>query len=191
MKRSVLSLIFVLAIAAAANAQSLAIGQTLDKFSMPDLNGSVQTFDTVKGTNGTALIFVSAQCPVVRAYNDRMNALVADYKAKGISVVGINSNSTETLAQIKSHADATYRFPVLIDSGNALADRLGAQSTPEVFLFDSKNVLVYHGAIDNDRSAANITKDYLRAAFDALLSGKAVATTNTAAFGCSIKRVER
>lgn len=191
MKRSVLSLIFVFAIAAAANAQSLAIGQTLDKFSMPDLNGSVQTFDTVKGTNGTALIFVSAQCPVVRAYNDRMNALVADYKAKGISVVGINSNSTETLAQIKSHADATYRFPVLIDSGNALADRLGAQSTPEVFLFDSKNVLVYHGAIDNDRSAANITKDYLRAAFDALLSGKAVATTNTAAFGCSIKRVER
>lgn len=190
MKKSVLSLVFVFIIAAAASAQSLSVGQTLNDFSMSDLNGKVQTLDSVKGTNGTVFIFVSSQCPVVRAYNDRMNALVSDYKAKGINVVGINSNSTETLAQIKSHAAATYTFPVLIDSGNAFADRLGAQSTPEVFLFNSKNVLVYHGAIDNDKSAANITKSYLRAAFDALLSGNAIATANTAAFGCSIKRVE-
>lgn len=177
--------------AASAGAQALGVGSTLDGFSMPDTNGTVQTLESVKGANGTVLIFVSNQCPVVRDYNDRMNALYADFKAKGVNVVGINSNFTESADAVKAHAAATYKFPVLKDVNNAFADRLNANSTPEVFFLDAKNKIVYHGAIDNNRRGDNITEAYARLALDAVLNGKEVAKANTTPVGCSIKKVDK
>lgn len=170
-------------------AGDFAIGATLENFSLPDTNGKTQSFDELKGKNGAVLIFLSAQCPVVRGYNERINQLAADYQSKGIAFIGINSNSTESTDWVKSHAAENYKFPVLIDKGNVLADKLGATVTPEAYYFDGKNVLLYHGAIDNDRSGRAITETYLRTAFDSTLAGKAVAKTRANAFGCSIKRV--
>ncbi len=171
-----------------ANAQSLAIGGTMENFSLTDTSGKIQTLNDVKGTKGTVLIFVSAQCPVVRMYNERMNQIASDYKAKGINVIGINSNVTENGEQIKSHAALTFNFPVLIDKNSVLADKLGAQKTPEAYFVDAKNVLLYHGAIDNDRFGKNVTEKYLAAAFDASLAGKKIEKTSVDAFGCTIKR---
>lgn len=187
MKKTALFLSVVFALAIAANGQ-VSIGSPIDNFSLTDLNGKTQSLNDMKGKNGAVIIFVSAQCPVVRAYNERMNQLTADYKAKGIAVIGINSNATESLEQVKTHADATYKFPVLIDKGAVLADKLGANATPEVYFVDAKNVLLYHGAIDNDRSGQNISDTYLRTAFDSTLSGKKIEKTTTKAFGCTIKR---
>jgi len=135
------------------------------------------------------VIFLSAQCPVVKGYVERINQLAADYQAKGINFVGINSNSSEDLNWVKSNAaENGYKFPILIDKGNVLADKLGAMVTPEAFYVDSNGVLVYHGAIDNDKSGKNITDTYLKAAFDSSLTGKKVERTSANAFGCSIKR---
>lgn len=177
----------------AANAQNnFAVGTVLQDFSLPDTNGKTSSFNSLKGKNGTVLIFLSAQCPVVKGYNERINQIAADYQAKGINFVGINSNATESLEWVKSDAaEVGYKFPVLIDKSNVYADKLGATVTPEVYFFDEKNVLVYHGAIDNDRSGKNVSENILRTAFDSKLSGKAIAKTKSNAFGCSIKRVEK
>jgi peroxiredoxin len=188
MKRAVLLFTAIFVAAAAANAQGLAIGAATDNFSLTDTGGKTQTFNELKGPKGAVIIFVSSQCPVVRGYNERMNQLALDYKAKGINVIGVNSNVTESPGEIKMHGDATYKFAVMIDKNNALANKLDAHSTPEVFLFDAKNVLVYHGAIDDDRSGRNVTEPYLRNAFDAVLAGKKVERSLTTAVGCSIKR---
>ena len=188
MKRVVILLMAFFAFAMAANAQSLVVGSAMESFSLSDTNGKIQTLNDVKGKNGAVIIFVSAECPVVRGYNERMNQLAADYKAKGINVIGINSNVTETPGQIKAHADATYKFPILIDKNSVFANKLGANVTPEVFYIDAKNVLLYHGAIDNDRSGGNVTEPFLRTAFDASLSGKKITRTSANAFGCSIKK---
>ena len=171
-----------------ANAQGASIGGSVENFSLPDTSGKIQTLNELKGKNGAVIIFVSSQCPVVRGYNERMKQIATDYKAKGINVIGINSNVTESLETVKSHAEQNYNFPVLVDKNSMLANKLGANSTPEVFYVDAKNMLLYHGAIDNDRSGKNITDQYLRAAFDASLAGKKIEKTSTAAFGCSIKR---
>jgi len=77
----------------------------------------------------------------------------------------------------------------LIDKNNVLADKLGASVTPEVYYVDGKNVLLYHGAIDNDRNGKNITESYLKTAFDDSLAGKKVGRTSANAFGCTIKRI--
>jgi len=172
-----------------AMAGDIAVGSTVDNFSLPDTNGKVQSLNELKGKNGTVVVFLSAQCPVVKAYNERISQLAADYAAKGITFIGINSNSTESLDWVKSNAAENYKFPVLIDKGNVLADKLGATVTPEAYYFDAKNVLLYHGAIDNDKSGKAISDRYLKVAFDSALSGTAIARSKAKAFGCSIKRV--
>ena len=154
------------------------------------MNGEAKSLADLKGKNGTVLVFISARCPVVKAYNERMEQLAKDYRAKGINFIGINANSTEPLDEVKSHASAHYTFPVLIDKGNKIADRLGAEHTPEVFFLDASNKLVYHGRIDNNRDRAMVSKSELKDALDAVLAGKPVAVTETAAVGCTIKKVE-
>ncbi len=166
------------------------IGSTVTDFTMTDVNGAKQSLSSIKGAKGTVLIFISSRCPVVRAYNERMEALAKEYKAKGVNFVGVNSNSNEPLDEVKAHASAHYTFPVLIDKGNKLADRLGAEHTPEVYFLDANNRLVYHGRIDNNRDQSMVSKHELTDALDAVLAGKPVAVTETAAVGCSIKKVE-
>lgn len=163
------------------------IGAVLEDFKLSDINGKEQTFADVKGAKGSVIIFLSAQCPVVKGYNARINQIADEYKAKGINFIGVNSNSTESLEWVKSHAEENYKFPVLIDKGGVLANEFGASVTPEVYLFDAGGKLVYKGAIDNDRSGENVTSNLLRDALDATLAGKAVAKTSSNAFGCSIK----
>ena len=169
----------------------LAVGATMENFKLTDTSGAEKSFNDLKGKNGAILVFLSVQCPVVKGYDARIVKLAEDYAAKGINVIGINSNSTEAMEKVKAHAAENYKFPVLIDKGNVLADRLGANVTPEIFYLNEKNVLVYHGAIDNSRSGDSITDNFLRDAVESNLSGKAVAKTNTNAFGCSIKRAEK
>ncbi len=169
----------------------LAVGSTLENFKLTDTGGAEKSFNDLKGKNGAVLIFLSVQCPVVKGYDERIVKLAVDYGAKGINVIGINSNSTEGADKVKTHASENYKFPVLIDKGNVLADKLGANVTPETFYFNAKNVLVYHGAIDNSRNGENITENFLRDALDNSLGGKAVAKTSANAFGCTIKRVAK
>src|SRR5688500_10239798 len=170
------------------NAGGLEIGAKIEGFKLKGTDGKEHSFNDLKGKNGAVVVFLSAQCPVVKAYIERINTIAADYQAKGISFIGVNSNSTESLEWVTTDAAENFKFPVLIDTGNVLADHFGATVTPEAYFFDSKNVLLYHGAIDNDKSAKNITDTYLKTAFDSALSGKAIEKTRANAFGCSIKR---
>jgi peroxiredoxin len=185
----VLSAVFALFLSAAAYSQIPAIGSTIESFTLPDINGNSQSLKELSGKNGAVVVFLSAQCPVVRGYVSRINQLASDYQAKGINFIGINSNATEDLNWVKSNAtEYAYKFPILIDKGSALADKLGATVTPEVYYVDANGKLLYHGAIDNDRSGRNVTDTFLKAAFDATLSGKKIERSSANAFGCTIKR---
>ena len=175
--------------AAGINTDTVAIGAKIENFSLADTDGKQRSFKDLKGKNGALIVFMSAQCPVVKVYADRINALANDFGAKGITVIGMNSNATESLDYVKTNmTERSYSFPMLIDKGNVIADKFGATVTPEVYLFDKEGKLVYRGAIDNDRSGENVTARPLQEAVDATLAGKAVAKTETKAFGCSIKR---
>jgi peroxiredoxin len=180
-------------IATRANSPDLpaaaAIGSTVEEFSLPDADGKARSFASLKGAKGTVLIFVAVQCPVSNAYNERMEKLAQDYKARGINVIGINSNVAEPGEAVKAHAATNHlTFPILKDSGNKIADQLGASVTPEAYFLDAGNKLVYRGRIDNSRHGDQITATELRDAMDASLSGKPVTKTVATAFGCSIKR---
>jgi len=166
-----------------------AIGSAIEDFSLPGTDGSVHTLNSLKGKSGSVLIFISVQCPVSNAYNERMEALAQDYGKRGISVIGINANATEDAAAVKAHAAEKHlTFAVLKDPGNKIADRLGATRTPEAYLLDANNKLVYHGRIDNSKDASQVDSRELRDAMDAVLAGKPVVKPTAMAFGCTIKR---
>lgn len=191
MRKALFLFTLMIAMAVAASAQGLAVGGTMDDFSLQGVDGKTHSLNSLKGKNGAVVMFLSAQCPVVKAYIERINAVAADYQSKGITFIGINSNHTEDLSWVKSDAEQNFaKFPMLIDKGNVLADKLGATVTPEAYFVDAKNVLLYHGAIDNDRSGKAITDQYLRTAFDASLAGKKIERTKANAFGCTIKRLK-
>ena len=192
-----LALVFVVAgIAVAVNARAEgevpaapAIGATIEDFSLPDVNGKDTSLKSLAGKKGTVLLFIAVQCPVSNAYNERMEKLAQDYNAKGIAVIGINSNVKEDADAVKAHASANkLSFPILKDPSNKIADKLGAGVTPEAYFLDASNKLIYHGRIDNSRNGDNIEATDLRNAIDASLAGKPVEKSEAKAFGCSIKR---
>lgn len=188
-----LAILMTFAFAAGARdvkSETVRMNEPVADFTLPDANGKAHKLSALRGSKGTAIIFVSTQCPVSNAYNARMAQLAADYKAKGINVIGINSNSAEMPEMIKTHAsENNLSFPILKDKSNKIADRFNAQSTPEVFLLDASGKLVYHGRIDNSRRGDEITSPDLRNAMDAVIANRAVPVAETKAFGCSIKRV--
>ena len=198
-KLSAISIIFALiAVAVVVNARTTAeipappaIGATIADFTLTDAAGAAQTLQSLEGKNGTVLIFVATQCPVSNAYNDRMEKLAQDFKARGINVVGINSNFSESASDMKDHAAKNkLTFAILKDNGNKVADQLGATRTPEAYFLDSTNKLLYHGRIDNSRDLAQVNTSELRDALEAALAGKPIAKPTANAFGCSIKRPE-
>ena len=167
-----------------------AIGAMIEDFKLPDADGAQHTLNSLKGKNGAVIIFIATRCPVSNGYNDRMEKLAEDYQSKGINVIGINSNSTEPASEVKSHAAEKHlTFAILKDDGNKIADRFGANHTPEAYVIDASGKLVYHGRIDNSQKIEAITSNDLREALDAVLAGKPIQKTTSVAFGCSIKRV--
>ncbi len=192
MKRAAIAIFVCIAFTVSAFPNSavgaLEIGSKLENFSLNDTRGKSHNIKDLKGENGVLIVFLSAQCPVVAMYNDRINALATEYKAQGINFVGLYPNATECLNWVKHHS-GTYKFTTLVDENNVIADKFGAQYTPEVFYFGAGDTLDYHGAIDNDRYGRNIEIKYLDTAFQEKLAGKEITQKDTKAFGCSIKRV--
>ena len=179
--------------APAARAAALKIGAPTPDFTLPAASDgkAVALKDLLAKSKAVAVVFVATKCPVSNAYNTRMAALGKEYAAKGIPLVGINSNKTEPATEVKKHAEKHgFTFPVLKDDGNRIADAYGATRTPEVFVLDPKRSLLYHGRIDeNQDDPQGVKSPDLRNALDAVLSGRPVPAAETKAFGCTIKRV--
>ena len=184
---------WMLALLAAGSlfAQEFKVGGKVADFNVNDSIGRPVKFSSLRG-DLTVVMFVSVQCPISNDYNERMSALYNDYTAKGVKFVFVNANVNETPTQILDHAKQVgFPFPVYRDVSNAVADRFGAQVTPESYVMDKTGTLLYHGAIDDARNPVRVTSKGLRLALDAVLAGKPVAITETRAFGCTIKRVRK
>jgi len=140
------------------------------------------------------VIFSCNHCPYVRAWEDRMIAIQADYLARGVQLIAINSNDADkypedSFENMKMRAkEKSFNFPYLRDKDQKVARSYGAQRTPEVFLFDRNFILRYHGAIDDNYDEPKAVKTpYLRNALDAVLSGKTIRVAETQPVGCTVK----
>jgi peroxiredoxin len=152
------------------------------------IRGLTQDHTFLKG-QVTAVIFISAQCPVSNAYGDRLEALYKEYTPKGVRFLFVDSNATETAEQMAANAkEHGFTFPIYQDPSSLAAEQFHAQATPETFVLDKQGAIRYHGAVDDAQNPARVKHSSLREALDAMLTGRAVATPETKAFGCTIKR---
>jgi hypothetical protein len=140
-----------------------------------------------------ALIQSCNHCPYVQAWEQRMVGIQRDYAGKGVRLVAVNSNDADSYPEdsfdeMRKRAQREgFNFDYLYDEQQSLARTLGAERTPEVFLFDRERRLVYHGAIDDSRDAGAVSENYLRDAIDAALVGEAPRIGETPAVGCTVK----
>lgn len=141
------------------------------------------------------VMFICNHCPYVKHVQAGMTQMAKDLQSRGVAVIAISSNDVENYPEdspekMKEEAQrAGYTFPYLYDGSQSAARAYRAACTPDFFLFDSQRKLVYRGQMDDARHGNNVpvTGRDLRAAVDAVLSGKPVAPNQTPSLGCNIK----
>ena len=164
--------------------------EKVKNFTLKDYLGNEHSLNDYNDSKAIVIIFIATRCPVSNAYNTRMEKLFEDYKDENFSFIGINSNKTEDIEEIKEHAkENNLTFTILKDEGNVIADMFEASHTPEAFVLNSSFDILYHGRIDKSQRESDITSKDLRTALDEILAGKKVSNPRTKAFGCSIKRI--
>jgi len=84
---------------------------------------------------------------------------------------------------------AGYIFPYLYDATQAVAKACRAACTPDIYLFDKNQQLVYRGQFDDSRPGNGIpvTGKDLRAALDAVLPANPFRQTRRPASAANIK----
>jgi peroxiredoxin len=174
-------------------AAASAIGQAAPDFRLNDSAGKPHGLADLKDAELVAVVFLGTECPLARLYAPRLNALAAEYAAKGVRFVGIDSNVQDSAEEIAKYtADHSISFPVLIDPDSKLADGFHAERTPEVFVLDRARTVRYRGRIDGQylpgvQKTVNPRRD-LAEALSELLAGKPVSQPEVAAVGCHIGR---
>jgi hypothetical protein len=172
---------------------STPVADLLPAFALLGTDGKLHTADDY--ATAAALVVVQAcnHCPFVQAWEERIEAVARDYAAAGVRVVVVNSNDAEQQPE-DSYALMRERAALrgiahdyLHDEDGAFARALGAERTPEVFVFDAQRRLAYHGAVDDSRDDTAVTASHVRDALDALLEGRPVPVPSTPVVGCTIK----
>ena len=171
-------------------------GEAIEDFKLQDSQGGWHTLADLAERRAVVVVFVGTECPVAQQYGRRLAELAAEYEPQGVGFLAIDSNQQDSLAEI-SHFARSHQvdFPVLKDPGAAIADRFGAERTPEAFLLDRDRIVRYRGRIDDQFGVgylrAKATRRDLAAAIDEVLAGKEVSVAMTEAVGCHIGRTAR
>jgi peroxiredoxin len=172
---------------------TLALGSPAPDFSLPSVDGSTRSLADYGDAKLLALVQSCNHCPWVQAWEGRMSDLQREYGDRGFRMVAVSSNDAERFPEDSFEAmadrarDQGFAFEYLYDESQGLARALGAERTPEFFLFDGDRRLVYHGAIDDNRDETAVGERYLRDAIEAALEGREPPVTDTPAVGCTVK----
>lgn len=171
---------------------SAAQPETMPAATLERVDGTTIQLSEAAGEAGTVIIFWSNQCPWIDRYENRVQQLVGRFQDQGVAFLLVNANDPSAFPQESLEAsndrasgyDATYAR----DDDASLARELDASRTPHVFVFDDDRALVYTGAIDDSPSDPdNVSETYLADVVEALIEGEEVPTSETNAFGCTIK----
>jgi peroxiredoxin len=172
---------------------STAIGAETPQFDLPGVDGQNHSLDSYADADALVLVQSCNHCPYVQAWESRLSAIASDYADRGVHVVAVNSNDANSHPEDsfeemqKRSREQGFTFDYLYDEPQAVARALGAERTPEVFVYDHDRRLRYHGAIDDNRDETGVSQQYLRDALDAVLAGHDPAVAETPPVGCTVK----
>ena len=175
----------------------LPLGTRAPGFSLPEpATGKTVSLEDLGDAEALLVVFLSNHCPFVKHIRHGLAAFVREYQGRGLAAVGIMPNDVDTHPddhpdRMKEEVERVgYPFPYLYDETQEVAKAYQAACTPDFFLFDGEQRLVYRGQFDPSRPGNDIavTGSDLRAAVDAVLSGRTPdPDEQVPSIGCNIK----
>ena len=174
----------------------LPLGTVAPHFSLPNVvDKSTGSLTLLKGQKGTLIVFTCNHCPYVVHLLDAFVTLAKKIKSKGIETIAISSNDVENYPA--DHPDLmrelalekNFSFSYLYDENQSVAQEYDAACTPDFYLLNEDNKLVYRGRFDASRPGNDnpITGEDLLSAVDALLNKKPMPENQYPSMGCNIK----
>jgi len=170
------------------------LGTSMPDFEIKDPAGKVYHGYDLYGDKGLLLAFTCNHCPYAIAVWPRLIQLAKYAKKIGINTVGINPNINPDYPDdappkmIEKVKQLGIDFPYLVDETQKVAETFKAQCTPDIYLFNDKKELVYHGRLDDNwRDESKVTRQELKEAIINLANGKSVSKDQKPSMGCSIK----
>lgn len=180
----------------AVESAMLPLGTNAPDFSLRNVvNGQIYRLDSFNEKAAFLVMFICRHCPYVVHVEQEIARIGRDYAETGLGLIAISSNDAKSYPDdapscLKEMAERlAFSFPFCCDDTQEVAKAYRAACTPDFFLFDRQRRLVYRGQLDDSRPGNNrpVTGRDLRAAIDAVLSGKPVNPDQKASIGCSIK----
>lgn len=174
----------------------LPLGTPAPEFTLTDVvTGDTISLDTFAEAPALLVMFICRHCPFVIHVQSELARIGQDYGPQGVGIVAISANSVKTHPQdgpdnLKAQAETFgFTFPYCFDATQEVAKQYTAACTPDFFVFDGNQRLVYRGQLDDSRPSNGIpvTGKDLRAALDAVLAGEPVAADQRPSIGCNIK----
>lgn len=174
------------------------IGTVAPEFYLKDTNSTAAiylSFADIKGEKGTLVIFICNHCPFVHHVIDEIVRIANDYRVQGIGVVAISSNDIHKFPQDAPELMTEFafennlEFPYLYDETQEVAKAYNAACTPDFFLFDNQDKLVYRGQLDDSRPGNGIplSGNDLRGAIDGIIYNRIINPDQKPSLGCNIK----
>ena len=175
----------------------LPLGTLAPEFSLIDtVTGKFVRFSHKNDNIGTVIFFICNHCPYVKYVNPELVRISNDYIPRGIRFIAINANDVshypdDSPEKMRAIAlELGYPFPYLFDETQEVAMAYQAKCTPDFFVFDKENYLVYRGQLDDSRlgNQLNVNGQSIRTALDNLLANVPVNPDNQKpSLGCNIK----
>jgi peroxiredoxin len=170
-------------------------------FRLLGVDGKEYSLDSFKNEKGLLIVFMCNHCPYVIAVHERLSKLALEFKARGIAVIGINSNDPDYKEadsfpnMKKTAAEWKLAFPYVFDETQAVAHAYDAVCTPDPFLYENVNglfLLKYRGRIDDSwKDESQVKVQDLKAAMELIAEGRGSQALPQdkwiPSMGCSIK----
>ena len=174
----------------------ISLGSKAPNFNLLDVtsNSTLSLFES-KGSTGTVIMFICNHCPYVKHVNPTISKLAKDYNSDEIKFIAISSNDVvnypdDSPEKMKINAiDNDFNFPYLYDETQEVAKAYHAACTPDLYVFDSNLLSVYHGQLDDSRPSNDlpVTGADIREVLDLLDSEKTYEGIPKPSIGCNIK----
>ena len=168
----------------------VAVGSAAPDFTLQDTAGTKVSLSDFEG-KVVVLEWLNPDCPYVKRHYkaDTMKTLATTYGEKGVVWLTINSTHyMDAAANASFKKDHGLPYSILVDQDGKVGHLYGAMTTPHMYIVTGDGTLAYMGAIDDDpRGGSDSPANYVAAALDEVLAGKAVTTAETTPYGCSVK----
>ena len=173
----------------------LKLGTKAPPFELVNVDGRTVSLSDFRGKPVLVVMFICNHCPFVKHIAGELARFGADYQQKGAAIVAVNSNDTSAYPDdspermVHEAEQRGYVFPYLYDDEQEVAKAYHAACTPDFFIFDGQQQLVYRGQFDSSRpgNGVAVTGEDLRRAVDAVLAKQPVPQPQKPSIGCNIK----